>query len=206
MKTITLLSQKGGSGKSTIALSLAVFAAQNGQNALVIDLDPQSTSTNWATRREAETPVVLPSQAISLPSLLTDAQENGADLVVIDTAPHSTGTVSKAVEASDLVLIPCRPSVHDLDAIENSINIAGYHRKRAVVLLNAIHPNAPNIFNDVKEAITSSYNTEVLPVFISQRSDFVHSATVGQTPSDYAPEGKAAAEIEALYRHLQAML
>ncbi len=206
MKIITLLSQKGGSGKSTIAVSLAVFAEQNGENALVIDLDPQSTAYNWANRREAETPMVIPSQAVLLPKIIDDARESGADLIVIDTAPHSTNTASKAVQVSDLVLIPCRPSVHDLDAVENSIDIARLNKKHAVVLFNAIHPNAPNIFKDVTEAITSTYGAEVLPIFVSQRSDFVHSAMLGQTPTDYAPHSPASGEIQTLYRHLMGML
>ncbi len=202
MKTICLLSQKGGSGKSTVACSLAVCADKHDKGVLIIDLDPQSTATKWHERREDETPFVVPAQPIKVQEAVSQAEKDGADLVLIDTPPHSTGAISKALDASDLILIPCRASINDIDAIENSVNIAGYHKKDAAVLINGLPPNAPNMFRDVQEAITETYDVPVLPVFLSQRADFVHSATVGKTPVDFAPNSKAAAEVEALYKHL----
>ncbi len=202
MKIITLLSQKGGSGKSTLALSLAVYADAIDRNALVIDLDPQSSAASWYNRRKTdgnETPLVMPAQAIQLPQILADAQENGADIVFIDTAPHTNNVSTKAVEACDLVLIPCRASMMDIDAIETSIQVTRLVQKKAAVVINAIHPNAPQMFNDVSTAISENYDVEVLPVFVSQRSEFVHAATQGQSPTDTAPFGKASGEIKALY-------
>ncbi len=202
MKTICLLSQKGGSGKSTIACSLAVCADSHDQGAVIIDLDPQSTATKWSERRDEKSPFVIPAQPIKLGDVIEEAREAGADIVLIDTAPHSTGAVSKAIELADLVLIPCRASVNDIDAIENSVQIAGYHKKDCAVVINGLPPNAPNVFKDAKQAITESYGVKVLPTAICQRSDFVHSATEGKTPTDYAPNGKASGEIEALYQHI----
>lgn len=202
MKIVTFLSQKGGSGKTTLALSLAVCADAKDQAALVIDLDPQSSAAYWAERREAATPVVIAAQAHSLPALINDARENGGDLVLIDTAPHSENAAVKAVGVSDLVLIPCRASVHDIDAIENSVNIANLQKKQAYVLLNAVPHSAPRQIADVRAAIEGTYGVTVLPMVVTHRSDFVHSATVGKAPGDYAPEGKAAAEIEALHDHI----
>ena len=203
MKVISLLSQKGGSGKTTLALSLAVHGDSQDKATMVIDLDPQSSAAYWSERRESESPLVVSAQAQGLPRLLEDAQNNNGDLVLIDTAPHSENAAMKAVAVSDTVLIPCRASIHDIDAIANSVNIAQLQRKTACVVLNAVPPNAPKMIADISEAITSTYGIEVLPITIAQRSDFVHSATAGQTPTDFAPKGKAAAEIAALYDYLQ---
>ena len=202
MKIITLLSQKGGSGKTTLALALAVHATAQESASLVVDLDPQSSAAYWAERRDEDSPVVIPTQAQALPRILEAARNNDGDLVLIDTAPHSESVALKAVAPADIVLIPCRASIHDIDAIENSVNIAQLQRKEACVVLNAVPPNAPNLIADVAKAIQNTYDVSVLPIAIAQRSDFVHSATVGKSPSDYAPDGKAAAEIRALYNHL----
>ncbi len=202
MKIISVVSQKGGAGKSTLSQALATHADSIDKNVLVIDLDPQSTSAYWYERRLVrgkETPVVVASQVIQLTKLIRDAKENGADLVIIDTAPHSNNDTLKAVAASDIVLIPCRASMPDIDAIENSIDIARLQNKKPKVVINSIHPNAPMMFAEISKTISENYDAHVLPIFIPQRSEFVHSATTGQTPVETDPSGKAACEIKALY-------
>ena len=205
MKIITLLSQKGGSGKTTLTLCLADYADAKDKNVLVVDLDPQSSAAGWYQRRKqgiGETPVVMPAHAIQLPELLENARNNDADFVFLDTAPHSTDTAAKAVSVSDLVLIPCRPSMLDVTAIENSISIARYQSKTVTVVINAIHPNAPQQFNEVSNAITESFDVSVLPVFISQRSEFMHAMASGETPVGTAPGSRAYDEIKALFSHI----
>lgn len=202
MKIISVVSQKGGAGKSTLSQALATHADVIGKNVLIIDLDPQSTSAYWYERRlerGKETPVVEAAQVIQLPRLIKSAKDNDADLIIIDTAPHSNNDTLKAVAVSDIVLIPCRASMPDIDAIENSIEIARLQKKNPKVVINSIHPNAPMMFAEISQTISESYNVDVLPIFIPQRSEYVHSATTGQTPVETEPDGKAACEIKALY-------
>ena len=141
MKVIAILSQKGGAGKTTIALHLAVAAERDGRSAAIIDLDPQASATSWGDSREAETPAVVSAQAARLPQVLEAARDAGADLVVIDTAPHSESAALAAARAADLILIPCRPAILDLRAIGTTIDLAKLAGKPAAVVLNTIPPS-----------------------------------------------------------------
>src|ERR1035437_847125 len=124
MKIIAIISQKGGAGKTTLAVHLATAAAAAGHTAAVIDLDPQGTAASWGDRRTAGAPEVISGQAIRIPALVSAARDNGADFLVLDTAPNADQTASLAARAADVVLIPCRPSAFDLEAIETTLIIA----------------------------------------------------------------------------------
>ena len=143
MRTIAIISQKGGAGKTTLAVHLAVFAEQSGLMTAVIDLDPQATAAKWGDRREETPPEVISAQAVRLPQLLTTAREGGADLTIIDTAPNSDSTALAAAKAADLILIPCRPATFDLDAIGTTVDMAKLANIPAVVVLNAGRRAAP---------------------------------------------------------------
>ena len=121
MKTIAIVSQKGGSGKTTLALHLAVASAAAGHNTAVIDLDPQASAANWSDRRRAELPVVLSAHASRLPHEIRRVREIGGEMLYLDTAPHSDSAALEAARAADLVLIPCRPAILDLEAITNTL-------------------------------------------------------------------------------------
>jgi len=109
MYTIALIAQKGGTGKTTLAVSLAVAAGQVGLTALIIDLDPQATACNWKERRKSDGPVVIDAQPSRLAAALEKAEENGVDFAVIDTPARSEQSALAAAKVADLVLIPCRP-------------------------------------------------------------------------------------------------
>lgn len=208
VKTISLISQKGGSGKTTLATSLATEGCIQGLKTLLIDLDPQGSSYKWGKRRAVPTPTVMAGQAVALDQILEGAKEQAVDLVIIDTAPHSVKDARKACEVSDLVLIPCRPSIHDLDAIEDTLSIAELTKATAFVILNAVHPNAPKQYEDVKNALEMAYDPiRVLASFyISSRSEFVHSASDGLTANESEPEGKASQEIKILFEMLDGLI
>ena len=89
MKTIALIAQKGGTGKTTLALSLAIAAEQAGVSSLIIDLDPQATACNWSDRRGQETPLIIDAQPARLPNALEKAKEGGINLALIDTPARS---------------------------------------------------------------------------------------------------------------------
>ena len=141
MHTIALIAQKGGTGKTTLALSLAVAAAQDGLQSVIIDLDPQATACNWSDRRSSDSPVVIDAQAARLPAALEKAAQAGVDFVVIDTPARSEQSALAAAKAADLVIIPCRPQAYDLETVPNTLEIvklAG--SKPALTVLNAIAP------------------------------------------------------------------
>src|ERR1700729_2735173 len=154
MKTVAIVSQKGGPGKTTLAVHLATAAASAGHTAAVIDLDPQATAASWGDRRVAEAPEVISGQAARLPALVNAAQQNGVDFLVLDTAPNADQVVSLAARAADLVLIPCRAAAFDLEAIETTLMLAKATTKPAYVVLNAVPPRS-GIGKEAAEGLAS---------------------------------------------------
>ncbi len=197
MKTLAIISQKGGAGKTTLALHLAVAARIKKKTAAIIDLDPQASAANWGDSREDEYPVVVSAQSARLSNVLAAAKEAGAKLAIIDTAPHSESAALAAARASDLVIIPCRPAILDLRAIGSTVDLVKLAKAKACIVLNAV-PSRGTLADEAVEAV-SSYGVKVLPVRIGQRAAFVHALTAGQTAQEYEPNGKAAKEIKDLY-------
>jgi len=205
MKTIALLAQKGGTGKTTLALSLAVAAGQHGAVAVVIDLDPQATACNWGDRREAETPVIIDAQPARLPQALERAKTEGVNIVIIDTPARSEQAAMAAAKVADLVIIPCRPQIYDVETIPNTreiIALAGH--KPCVVLLNAVPPRGTRAEQAI-EAI-KAYGIPVCPTLLGQRSAFGDAAALGLTATEFDPRGKAAIEIVQVYEYISRLV
>src|SRR5258708_234272 len=120
MYTLSLIAQKGGTGKTTLAVSLAVAAGQVGMTSIIIDLDPQAPSCNWKDRRKGDSPVVIDAQPARLAAALAKAEENGVDFAVIDTPALNEQSALAAATRADLVLIPCRPQASDLESIPHT--------------------------------------------------------------------------------------
>jgi len=205
MKTIAIQSQKGGTGKTTTALNLAVAAERAGQAAVVIDLDPQASAAGWKDTRPGETPVVVSVAPARLAQALQAAEDGGADLALIDTAPHAESAALAAAKAADLILIPCRPGILDLRAIGTTADVAKIAGKPAFVVLNAMPPGATRLIADARAAV-AVHGLDVAPVVIQQRAAFGHALTAGQTAQEFEPGGKAAEEIVELYRWLRSQL
>ena len=197
MKIIAIISQKGGAGKTTLAIHLAVAAKLMRHEAVVIDLDPQASATSWKDSREAESPVVVSAQASRLESVLEAAKQGGADLAIIDTAPHSESASLMAARAADLILIPCRPAILDLRAISNTIDIARIAGKPAAVVLNSVPPRG-SLAADAAAAV-AHYDLKIAPEQFTQRAAFMHALTGGLSAQEFEPGGKAAAEAKRLY-------
>jgi chromosome partitioning protein len=202
MHTVAILSQKGGTGKTTLTLHLAVASERAGQPAAVIDLDPQASAAGWKDSRPSESPVVVPVPSTRLPQALGAAREGGAALTLIDTAPHATEVALAAAEAADLVLIPCRAGILDLRAIGTTVRAVRLASKPAYVVLNAMPPRAPNVLADARGAV-AIHGLDVAPVTMQQRAAYAHSLTAGLTAQEYEPSGKAAEEITQLYAWLR---
>jgi chromosome partitioning protein len=198
MKIIAIISQKGGAGKTTLAVHLATVAAEAGHTVAVIDLDPQATAASWSDRRVATAPEVISGQATRLPALLKTAYENGASFLVLDTAPNADQTASLAARSADLVLIPCRAAAFDLEAIETTLLLAKTADKPAYVVLNAVPPRS-GIGKEAAEGLTGR-GARVAPHQLTQRAAFAHSVIDGRTAQEFEPQGKAAEEIRRLYQ------
>jgi chromosome partitioning protein len=198
MKTVAIISQKGGAGKTTLAVHLATAAAAAGHRAAIIDLDPQATAASWGDPRTADAPEVISGQAGRLPVLMKAAQENGATFLVLDTAPNADQTASLAARAADLVLIPCRASAFDLEAIETTLMLAKTATGPAYVVLNAVPPRS-GIGKEAAEGLTAQ-GAQVAPHQLTHRAAFTHGVIDGRTAQEFEPQGKAAVEIEGLYR------
>jgi chromosome partitioning protein len=200
MKIVAIISQKGGTGKTTLAVHLAAAATAAGHAAAIIDLDPQGTATSWGDRRAAEEPEVISGQAIRIPALVSTARANGAEFLVLDTAPNADQTASIAARAADIVLIPCRPAAFDLEAIETTLMLAKAAGKPAYVVLNAVPPRS-GIGREAGEGLISR-GAQVSPAQITHRAAFGHGVIDGRTAQEFEPQGKAAEEIQALYTWL----
>jgi chromosome partitioning protein len=179
VRTIAIVSRKGGAGKTTLATHLAVAAEAAGLRTALLDLDPQASAALWADRRGSAFPAVLPAQAPRLAGLLAQAQAGGADLVLLDTPPEADGIASAAAAAADLTLIPCRPSALDLDAVAASVRIAAAIGRGFAVVINA----APVAGVEVAEmrAALAGAAVAVAPVVLHQRKAFSSRMQEGRT-------------------------
>lgn len=201
MKTVAILSQKGGVGKTTIALHLAVAAEHDRKPTVIVDLDPQASASTWKDLRETDAPLVQPAQANRLAPVLATAKKQGAKFVVIDTSPNSESASLTAARAADLVLIPCRPHLLDLKAIHSSIEIARLAKKPFFVVVNAVPPRG-SLGAEAKAAI-ATYGAEVAPAHLSMRAAYYHCLVNGQVAQEYEPHGRAAEEANMLYKWLR---
>ncbi len=201
MKIIAILSQKGGAGKTTLAINLSVVASKLRKQSVIIDLDPQASACSWHDDRDLELPVVVSAQASRLQNVIDAAKEEGADFVFIDTSPNSESASLTAARLADYILIPCRPAIMDLRSIKNTIDLVNLaHKKAAAVVLTCVPPRG-TLAQQAAVAV-SSYEIELCPFQIGQRMDYVHSITAGQGVSEYNKNGKASQEIDALYKWL----
>lgn len=198
MPTIAIISQKGGAGKTTLALHLAAAAEAAGHTAVVFDLDPQATASQWASWRNDAPPVVIDSAPPRLASKIEQAKEQGVGFFVIDTPPHADSGARAAVEAADLVLIPCRPSAFDLTAIQTTAKLVQLVRKPAFVVFTAGPPNAPRIYEDASQ-IVGDFGVPVCPHAMPERAAYRYASAEGKTVMEIEPKGKAADEIRQLY-------
>jgi chromosome partitioning protein len=196
MKTVAIISRKGGAGKTTLCTHLAVAAEARDLTTAIIDLDPQASAALWGDARGEDFPAVVPAQAPRLVSLLSQARQQGAKLVLIDTPPEADSVATEAALQADYILIPCRPSALDLNAIGASIRIA----KTAGKPFSVVVSSAPVQGVEVSEMLATIQDAgvTVAPVVIHHRKAYSSRMTEGRTAGEIEPKGKAAGEIDAL--------
>ena len=199
MKTVAVISQKGGTGKTTLAIHLAAAASAAGLVSLVVDTDPQATASTWHTwRGEADPDVIDCAAHTLLPKKLQQVADLGADLAVIDTPPHADIMAREACRAADLLLIPCRPRAFDLDAVRTTAELAAASHKPAFLIFMAGPPRAPVIYQEAGQLV-EQFGLKGAPVMLPDRAAFHHSVGAGKTAPEIEPQGKAADDVASLW-------
>ena len=200
MKVLAIINQKGGPGKTTLAVHLSVAAASAGLTTALIDLDPQASATKWSDKREKDSPVVISAHSTRLLQVLKAAEENGVELCILDTAPTIEKPAKDACKAADMAIIPCKPEIFDLEAMGSTVEIAYSANVPTRVVFNAVRSRSSTLIQ-AKKAI-EIYDVQSAPCIIGDRVAFSHSLIDGRTAQEYEPSGKASREIQALYRYI----
>ena len=201
MKVLAIIGQKGGNGKTTTALGLAVAASLAGRPVAVIDLDPQATASNWSDRRGDETPAVVSCQVSRLAQVLDAAAKQGAKLAIIDTPGKSTDALIAAAKAADFVLMPIQPQLFDIEtlgSLRDVLTLAG--NPRSAVLVNRA-PVQGKRHAETQEAAAAQGFT-VCPTVVFSRAAHGDAGNLGKTAIEYDPNSKAAQEMAELYDYI----
>ncbi len=204
MQTITFLSQKGGSGKTTLAVHSAVAAQEDGARVLIIDTDMQQSAATWRESRVEPLPLVAPVTVAQLEDVMAAARHDGMTYCIIDTAPHATPEAARVAAAVDLVLIPCRPTAFDLAAAGSAVQIVRAAGVRAAFVLSACPFRAPEIVET--RHVLETFGFPIAPAVITDRRAFARAVATGRAVTEFESEGKAAEEIRALWTWIKEQL
>ena len=201
MKTIALVTQKGGSGKTTIAANLAVAAAEAGETVIALDLDPQGSLTAWSNDREAEQPAVdqLDAERLNrLPELINTLAGAGMTLLILDCPGIASTATTAAMKAADLCLLPARPTLMDIRASKPTVQTLMSLARPFAFILNQTPPNRAS--GRTTDAAQGLHMMGALAnPMLGGRTDFQDAMAAGLGVTEYAPEGKAAEEIRQLW-------
>ena len=205
MKTIAFVCQKGGTGKTTLAISLATEALAYGLSVAIIDLDPQVSACEWSDIRQEETPVVIDARPARIDAVVNQARDQGIDLLLVDTAGRTEQAALAGARVADLVLVPLQASVIDLKTFRTTIdliNLAGTRQCAAV--LTRVKPFG-------KRHTETLYWIEqqgmaFCDVMIGDRIAFQDAYALGRGVSELDPVSKAAEEIKQLYIYISKLL
>jgi chromosome partitioning protein len=203
-RTLSLLSQKGGSGKTTLATHLAV-ALGGPRRVVLVDTDPQRSAAAWARARTSRSPELVEATAAGIIAALRTvrAASPAPGLVVVDSMPSVQSDVSSIARASDHVLIPCRPSILDLRAVGGTVKLVKEARVPAAIVLNAVPP--PRGFGEASKTAEArkalaQYGLPVVPVTIGYRAVLADALAAGLAVEEFEPSSRAAWEIRNLAR------
>jgi chromosome partitioning protein len=200
MRVLALSSQKGGSGKTTLSGHLAVQAERAGYGPVcLIDIDPQGSLADWWNEREAEMPAFAQTTVARLAADLEALRAQGFKLAVVDTPPAITMAIQSVIQVAELIVIPTRPSPHDLRAVGATVDLCERAGKPLIFVVNAATPKAKITY---EAAVALSQHGTVAPVTIHQRTDFAASMIDGRTVMEVDPKGRSAREIEDLWVYI----
>ena len=204
MRTLVIASQKGGVGKTTIAGHLAVMAESQGSGPVaLIDTDPQGSLSSWWNERQAETPAFASVDINNLPAHLKQLEKVGVKMAIIDTPPAVTDTIRRVLAVADMVLIPTRPSPHDLRAVGSTVGLVEAAGKRMVFVINGAAQRA-KITGEA--AIALSQHGTVAPVTMYQRTDYAAAMIDGRTVQEIDATSRSASEIKNLWIYVSTQM
>lgn len=200
MRVLALASQKGGSGKTTLSGHLAVQAQRAGAGPVVlIDIDPQGSLADWWNEREAELPSFAQTTVARLASDLQVLREQGFKLAVIDTPPAITMAIQSVIAVAELIVVPTRPSPHDLRAVGATVDLCDRAGKPLIFVVNAATPKARIT---AEAAVALSQHGTVAPITLHQRTDYAASMIDGRTVMEVDPQGRSAQEVTSLWNYV----
>ena len=204
MHIIAVASQKGGSGKTTMAGHLAVQADRAGFGPVaLVDTDPQGSLSEWWNARTAETPLFARTSTGRLSTDIDRMRELGIKLLVVDTPPAIEATITEVISLADLVIIPARPSPHDLRAASGTVEMARKAGKPFMFVVNGASPRA----SITAQAVAAlSEHGRVAPVILYQRTEYAASMIDGRTVLETAGSGRSAQEIAELWQCVYAQI
>jgi chromosome partitioning protein len=199
MKTVAVLMQKGGSGKTTSAFNLAEAFAAADHTTVLLDLDPQASACRIADGRGDVGPIVQDCAHARLEQTMQAAADAGAEVCVLDTPPKAEHASLAAARAADLIIVPVQPARLDLDALKETRDILALAKTPALVVISRA-PTTPNskVVEQTRKLIEQEYGLKTAATVIHNRMPYQHAMTVGQGVVEYEPNGAAAGEVRAL--------
>jgi chromosome partitioning protein len=210
MQTIVLATQKGGSGKTTLAIGLALAAIQAGHTVRLIETDSQGTLSNWQSRRPYAEPIVEPVYvAGDVEQRLQMLDNEGVTLTIIDTSAGISAATTSAIRYADLCLIPARPSLADIEATAATLSLTRAWNTPFAYVLNQTPIRGQRLNNaatTLSDEAALDLDGIVAKPFIVMRNDHQDALSAGLAVSEYAPASKSADEIRGLWQWVEAKL
>lgn len=200
MKVLSIISQKGGVGKTTLATAIAVEASRGGKKTVLFDLDPQASASFWMDTRKDTTLAITAIPAARLGHVLGAVREAGCDLAIIDTPPFAKDIAFEAAQHADFVLVPSRPAVLDIMAMTRTLDLVKHYGKPFAAVLTFCPPQGREL--DDTMAVIRQLGAEISPVRIGNRIAYSRAQQTGLAAQELDPDGKAAQEIVELYAYV----
>ena len=199
MRTITIASRKGGVGKSTIAAHLGVQATLTGKKVALIDCDSQGSLAAWWNERQADEPIFVKTDLSSLGECIQELKGAKIDYLFIDTPPAISQLIRNVASVSDLIIVPVKPSPHDLRAVAGTIDLIEPFEKPMVFVINSAIKRA-RLTSEA--AIALSQHGTVSPAVLHHRVDFSSSMIDGRTVQELNAKSSSAQEVEKLWDYV----
>lgn len=209
MKTIAVMSRKGGAGKSTLAVHLASAAAASGKRVMLVDMDPQRSCLEWARVRRAEWPVVIEGRAGALFTTHRAAERQNVDLLIVDTRSSADAEAAEAARLADLCLLVVRPNFFDLQALGRTVQLVSNMGRPGLFVLNQapVRRNGaePRLIRDVLLHL-ADYDFDLAEVGLRHRTAYQTAMWKGLGAQEDQPDSQAAFEINSLWASLAGRL
>jgi len=205
MRKIAMVTQKGGAGKTTLAICLAVAAREAGENVCLVDLDPMGSLTHWGNRRKSEDILVMAAAPGELPEVMSQLEMLGATLVLVDTPAGDSEVAAAAIDATDFCLVPARPNIFDVAASGGTLHRLKVLQRDYAFVLNQCPPQrqTPRIQQGIDALAAMG---ALLTPLVASRADYQEAARKALGVTELNASGAAAAEMRELWLSARARL